>query len=80
MSELIEPLRDKGIAFSWSDEVPALLAAQAEGGSRGARDLRNTIRRKVEDAIASLIVSRPDRPLTKVSVEAADGEISLAAE
>lgn len=80
MSELIEPLRDKGIAFSWSNEVPALLAAQAEGGTRGARDLRNTIRRKVEDAIASLIVSRPDRPLTKVSVEATEGEISLAAE
>ena len=54
LEELKQPLSERGIAFSWTEEAAALLAEKAFGGKRGARDLRNAVRREVEDKIASL--------------------------
>ncbi len=48
LDEFKEPLRDKGITFTYTDEAVAELAKDSVGGTRGARDLRNNIRRKVE--------------------------------
>ena len=77
LNELVEPLQNKGIKFSWSDDVPAALASKCENGTRGARDLRNAIRRSVEDKIANLIVENAESPLKAVSLGVADGEIVL---
>lgn len=77
LQELVEPLRDKGIAFTWQDDVPNNLAKASEGGVRGARDLRNVIRRKVEDKIASLIVNSADKPVKAVTISVENNEIVL---
>ncbi len=77
LDELVEPLENKGIKFSWSDEVPLVLASKCDNGTRGARDLRNAIRRNVEDKIANLIVDNASTPLKAVSLSVADGEIIL---
>lgn len=76
LSELVDPLKEKGIHFTWEDGVPAILAKKAFGGERGARDLRNLIRRRVEDQIASLMVERCDDPVSSISVSANE-ELSL---
>ncbi len=77
LEELVEPLENKGIRFTWSDEVPAVLASKCENGTRGARDLRNVIRRSVEDKIANLIVDNASTPLTAVALSVQDSEIVL---
>ena len=77
LDELVEPLQNKGIKFTWSDDVPFALASKCENGTRGARDLRNAIRRSVEDKIANLIVENAESPLKAVSLGVADGEIVL---
>jgi ATP-dependent Clp protease ATP-binding subunit ClpC len=77
LDELVEPLRDKGIAFTWDSAVPLELANASIGGTRGARDLRNIIRRKVEDKIASLIVDSLGNPIKTVTVRAENGEIDI---
>ncbi len=77
LDELVEPLRDKGIAFSWEDDVPNVLAKASADGVRGARDLRNVIRRKVEDKIASLIVNSADKPLKALILCVQNDEIAL---
>ena len=74
LNELVDPLRDKGIAFDWDGEVPAALAAMAADGTRGARDLRNVIRRNVEDKITAMIVENADTPVSEIHVKAA-GEV-----
>ena len=79
LTELVEPLQNKGISFSWSDDVPAVLAGKCENGTRGARDLRNAIRRSVEDKIANLIVENADSPLKTVALSAENGEIVISA-
>ena len=68
LGELKQPLSERGIAFSWTEEAAALLAKQAFGGKRGARDLRNAVRREVEDKIASLIVERCDETLSAIAL------------
>lgn len=77
LDEFKEPLRDKGIAFSYTDSAVAELAKESVGGSRGARDLRNNIRRKVEDKIAQTIIDNIDTPVTSITVDEKDGDIVL---
>ena len=77
LDELIEPLRDKGIEFTYSDDAVKLIAEKSIGGSRGARELRNYIRRNVEDKIASLIVNSVDSPIDSVSASVEDGVLII---
>lgn len=80
LDEFKEPLRDKGITFDYSEEAVAELARQSVGGTRGARDLRNNIRRKVEDKIAETIINHIDIPVTSITVDAKDGDVMLITE
>ncbi|MBR3819706.1 MAG: ATP-dependent Clp protease ATP-binding subunit [Clostridia bacterium] len=57
LSELVDPLSDKGITFTWNDEAVSLIAEKSVDGPRGARDLRNVIRKNVEDVITERIVN-----------------------
>ena len=77
LDEFKEPLRDKGITFNYTDEAVAELAKDSVGGTRGARDLRNNIRRKVEDKIAEKIIDNIDTPVTSITVDVNDGDIVL---
>ena len=77
LDEFKEPLRDKGITFTYTDEAVAELAKDSVGGTRGARDLRNNIRRKVEDKIAEKIIDYIDTPVTSITVDVNDGDIVL---
>ena len=64
LEELKEPLEEKGYYFKWDKEVQSFLAKEAFGGLRGARDLRNAVRREVEDKIASAIIDNYDRGIS----------------
>ena len=77
LAELAGPLKERGITLSWTPEAAALLAKKATGGKRGARDLRNAIRREVEDPIAMAIVSRSEELLSAASLSAADAALTL---
>lgn len=75
LDELVSPLADKGIKFTWDSAAEAALAALSTDGTRGARDLRNTVRREVEDRIAQKIVNSADSPVKAVNVTATDGKV-----
>jgi len=70
LGELKEALTHRGITLTWSDEALSALATAAHGGKRGARDLRNVIRRQVEDVLANEIVARYEISPTAVAIEA----------
>jgi len=75
LDEIKEPLAEKGIELKYDDEALGLLADLSEGGKYGARDLRRTIRKTVEDEIATLLVdSDGDYPVA-YAVSARDGKI-----
>ena len=77
LTELQQSLEEKPLRLTWTDDVPRLLAEKAEGGSRGARDLRNLIRKEIEDGVASIIIDHADENVTAVSVVVEDGKIEL---
>lgn len=78
LGELVGPLAERGISFTWQPEASACLADRAYGGKRGARDLRGVIRREVEDRIANQIVDHSEEPLSKLELRlGADGQLQL---
>ena len=77
LSELKDPLAERGITLTWDDAVPSLLAKQAFGGKRGARDLRGAVRRQAEDRIASLIVDRHDELLSAIHLAAENETVTV---
>ncbi len=77
LEELVTPLSERGIALTWTPEALSTLAETAHGGKRGARDLRNVIRRQVENEIAQYIVAHHEAPPTAITVEAGEGGVVL---
>ena len=61
LKELQGSLEEKGYSFIWSDATPAYLAEKAYGQNRGARDLRNTVRRLAEDKIALALIENAEK-------------------
>ncbi|MDR0884426.1 MAG: ATP-dependent Clp protease ATP-binding subunit [Oscillospiraceae bacterium] len=77
LGELVEPLKDKGITLTWQDDVPALLAKDAGEGGRGARDLRNVLRKQVEDKIATLLIQNSEEQLRGISLAVKDDALDV---
>ncbi len=78
MSEMKEPLEEKGIKFSYDQKAEQAIAAKAFGDKSGARDLRKIIRKEVEDKVAILLVENLDNPPALLAISADEqGEITL---
>lgn len=75
LSELEEPLRDKGITLKYEEDVPMAIVKKMDSGVRGARDLRNVIRRNIEDKIADIIIEADGTPVTCIEVSVSNEEI-----
>ena len=77
LAELKDPLAERGITLAWEPAVPPVLAQKAVGGKRGARDLRNVIRREVEDKLASYVVEHGDTALQTVTLVTQNDTVTL---
>ena len=77
LNEYVGTLGERGISLRWTDEAVNLIASKAIGGKSGARDIRNTIRRTVEDKITGLLVEKGEGGVTGIAVVATDGEIAV---
>ena len=75
LKELVDPMIDKGITFTWEDAAISTIARLSVDGPRGARDLRNTIRRNVEDVITEKIVNSYENPVKAVKLTAEGDKI-----
>ncbi len=78
MSEYVDSLKEKGITFTFDDASAQCLADKAYGKKNGARDLRNLIRKEIEDAITDLMVKNDGDPFSQISVTEKDGKILLS--
>ena len=77
LEEYVGGLKEKGISLSYTPEACALLAEESIHGHSGARDLRNNIRRQVEDKLAMLLVERGEGSVSGVSLSAREGALQL---
>ncbi len=75
LDELVTSLKEKDIDFRYTAEVPTYLAKKGHGGARGARDLRNLIRKEIEDEIANIIIDNAEESLSGIAAEIKDDKI-----
>ena len=78
LEELRTPLKDKGIDLVVGDGVCEIIAEKSEDGGRGARDIRRTIRKEIEDAVANILIDNAGVTVTEIVVTAENGEISVS--
>lgn len=57
LDEYVPTLEEKHIKFTFDDKVCEYIAKKSCNGNSGARDLRNTIRREVEEQIANAMIN-----------------------
>ena len=72
LSEYVPTLEEKHIKFTFDDKACEYLAEKSCDGKSGARDLRNAIRREVEEKIASAMIES-DNGISAINVTS-DGE------
>ena len=78
LNEYVDTLKEKGIAFTFDEKAQRFLAKKAHGGKSGARDLRNLIRKEVEDKIAEAIVESRTGTIAGINISADDEKIIMS--
>ncbi len=78
LSDLDEVMKEKGIALKISKDVYRHLASISVGAKAGARELRNNIRKLVEDPIVDRIIADGEAKTDKLSVGVKDGKIFIS--
>lgn len=74
LSEYVPTLEERHIKFTFDEKVCQLLAEKSCNGASGARDLRNTIRREVEEKIANAMIEAGAGGVTAMHLTAENGE------
>ena len=77
LGELRESLKEKGFTFTCDDAVAEYLAHKSYSLTYGARNLRRTIQKELEDEIATRIIDSYDHPVTQLRAVMNDGKIEL---
>ncbi|MBQ4312913.1 MAG: ATP-dependent Clp protease ATP-binding subunit [Clostridia bacterium] len=75
--EYVAPLADKGVTLSFEQSALDWLAGKAQGGKSAARDLRNLIRREVEDKLAQMLIESGGFPPAAAIVSAGEDGIVI---
>ncbi len=76
LDELADALHDKGISFGYSGTAAEFIAEESYSVKYGARNMRRYIQTKVEDMIASEMISSKGK-LTSVFLDITDGKLTV---
>ena len=77
LEELVASLRDKAIGLTYDDELVAWLVHKSFSRTYGARNLRRTIQKELEDALATQIIDSYENPISQVRATVEDDAVKL---
>ena len=77
LDELVLALSEKNIKFTYKNTVCDYLAANCDGTKTGARELRNIIRREIEDKVVDMIISGEEGSISDISADVKNDKIQL---
>ncbi len=80
LGELRTSLEGRGLAFTWDDSLRDYLVKQAYSITYGARNLRRTIQRSLEDPISEAIIDSFESPISGIHAYVENGEVKLKTE
>ena len=79
LAELRESLQQRGLTLSWDESLRAYLVKKAYSMVYGARNLRRTIQRDLEDPISEKIIESFEQPISSIHIRVEQDVITLAA-
>ena len=77
LEELAASLKEKAITLTYDDALVELLTHKSYSRTYGARNLRRTIQKELEDPMATRIIDSYESPITQIKATAEDGEVRL---
>ena len=77
LDELKASMKEKGLNLSYDGELVKYLVNKSYSATYGARNLRRTIQKEVEDALAAEIINSFDHPISQIAATAEDGKVVL---
>ena len=77
LTELQTSLADKGFRFTWDDSLVDVLVKKSYSAAYGARNLRRTIQKEIEDPMAVQIINAFENPITQIKATAEADAIKL---
>ena len=75
LDELQKSLEDKGLHFMWDEDVEDYLVKKSYSATYGARNLRRTIQKELEDVMAAQIIDSYEHPVTQIHASMEDGKL-----
>ena len=79
LGELVTSLGDKGITFTYDDSLVEFLVEKSFSRTYGARNLRRTIQKELEDPMATKIIDSYEHPVSRIHAAAENEAIRLDA-
>ena len=77
LGELKSAMAEHGVDVTWDDSVLDLLAEKSYSAAYGARNLRRTVQKLIEDPMAEKIIDSYLEPVTRIDLSAENGELKL---
>ena len=77
LSELKDSLNARGLTVTWEEDLRQLLVKKAYSVTYGARNLRRTIQRELEDPISEAIIDSFERPMDSIHIRVEEDKVLL---
>ena len=78
LGELKTALEEHGVALRWDESVIDYLVQKSFTLTYGARNLRRTIQKDIEDVVAEKLIDSYENPITAIGLQAQDGKLELS--
>ena len=79
LQELKQNLYDRGLKIFWDEDLRQYLVKKAYSVTYGARNLRRTIQRDLEDPISEVIIQSFEAPVSEICIRVSEDQIQLDA-
>ena len=77
LAELKDSLVSRGLSLTWDEAVRRLLVKKAYSVTYGARNLRRTIQRELEDPISEAIIDSFEHPISSICIRVEEDAVKL---
>ena len=77
LAELRDSLAIRGLSLSWDESVRKLLSKKAYSVTYGARNLRRTIQKELEDPISEAIIDSFEHPISAIHIRVEEDAVKL---
>ena len=80
LKELQDSLKERGLSLSWTEAVVDYMVKKSYSEAYGARNLRRTIQKDLEDPIAEKIIDSFEAPISSITLDVENESVKVITE